>query len=79
MTEVINIVVDDREKATEILKELYQRYLVKVQNNETLSNNETFHVYVRYDGILFEMWGITRNNHPIAKCNFEMITALVIG
>ena len=79
MTEIINLVIDDRAKAEEILEQLYTKYLVKVQNNETLSDHETYHAYVRYQGILFEMWGITRANHPIEECNYEMLTALVIN
>lgn len=78
MTEAINLVIDDHGKATEILEQLYQQYLVKVENNDVLSDGETLHTYIRYEGKLFELWGINRNTHPIEECNFSMLKTLII-
>lgn len=78
MTEAINLVIDDHGKATEILEQLYQQYLVKVENNDVLSDGETLHTYIRYEGKLFELWGINRNTHPTEECNFSMLKTLII-
>ncbi|MGP9493598.1 hypothetical protein, partial [Psychrobacter sp. AOP7-B1-24] len=79
MTETINLVINDHDKADAILDQLYQQYSVKVENNDVLSDGETLHSYVRYKGILFEIWGINRTNHPIEKCNFAFLTSLSIS
>lgn len=79
MTEIINLVIDDHDKATEILDQLYQQYLVKVKNNDVLNDGETLHTYVRYDDKLFELWGLSRDTHSIEACNFNMLTTLTIS
>ncbi len=79
MTEIINIVIDDHDKAAEILDQLYQQYLVKVENNEILSDDETLHTYIRYNNILFELWGMNRTSHSIKECNLAMLTGLTIN
>ena len=79
MTEIIDLVIDDHDKATEILDQLYQQYLVKVQNNDVLSDGETLHTYVRYDDKFFELWGLSRDTHSIEACNFNMLTTLTIS
>ena len=79
MTEIINIVIDDHDKAAAILDQLYQQYIIKVKNNEVLSDGETLHSYVRYNGKLFELWGLSRNTHPLEVCNFNMLTTLTIN
>ncbi|MBE0443485.1 hypothetical protein EI164_15805, partial [Psychrobacter sp. FME13] len=65
MTETVNLVINDHDKAAEILDQLYQQYLVKVENNEILSDDETLHTYIRYNNILFELWGMNRTSHSI--------------
>ena len=79
MTEIANIVIDDHDKAAEILDQLYQQYIIKVKNNNVLSDGETLHSYVRYNGILFEIWGMNRTNHPIKECNLTLLTGLTIN
>ncbi|MGP9507070.1 MULTISPECIES: hypothetical protein [unclassified Psychrobacter] len=79
MTEIINLVINDHEKAAAVLDQLYQQYLVKVKNNDVLSDGETLHSYVRYNGILFELWGLSRNTHPLEVCNFNMLTTLTVS
>ena len=73
MIEVINIIIDDREKAAEILKQLYKQYLIKVENNELLSDHMTLHTYIRYEGILFELWGTNQ------ECKLSLLTGLTIS
>ena len=73
MIEVINIIIDDREKATDILKQLYKQYLIKVKKNELLSDNMTLHTYIRYEGILFELWGTNQ------ECKLSLLTGLTIS
>ncbi|MGP9493344.1 hypothetical protein [Psychrobacter sp. AOP7-B1-24] len=79
MTEIINIVINDHDKAAAILNQLYQQYSVKVENNEILSDNETLHTYIRYNNILFELWGMNRTSHYIKECNLAMLTGLTIN
>ena len=79
MTEIISLVIDDHEKADAILDQLYQQYIIKVKNNDVLSDGETLHSYVRYNGILFEIWGMNRTNHPIKECNLTLLTGLTIN
>ncbi|WP_201551967.1 hypothetical protein [Psychrobacter fjordensis] len=79
MTETVNLVIDDHDKAAAILDQLYQQYIIKVKNNDVLSDGETLHSYVRYNGLLFEIWGINRTNHPIKECNFSFLTSLSIS
>ena len=73
MIEVINIIIDDRKTATEILDQLYEQYLVKVNNNDRLSDNMTLHTYIRYEGILFELWGTNQ------ECKLSLLTGLTIS
>ena len=79
MTEIIDLVINDHQKAAAILDQLYQQYSVKVKNNDVLSDGKTLHSYVRYNGILFELWGLSRNTHPLEVCNFNMLTTLTIN
>ena len=79
MTEIINIVIDDHDKAAAILDQLYQQYMAKVRSNEMLSDNETLHTYIRHDGILFELWGANRTKYDIAECNLKMLMTLTIS
>ncbi|WP_201551969.1 hypothetical protein [Psychrobacter fjordensis] len=79
MKEIISLVIDDHEKADAILDQLYQQYIIKVKNNDVLSDGETLHSYVRYNGILFEIWGMNRTNHPIKECNLTLLTGLTIN
>ena len=79
MTETVNLVINDHDKADAILDQLYQQYSVKVENNDVLSDGETLHSYVRYNGILFELWGLSRNTHPLEVCNFNMLTTLTVS
>ncbi|MBF0658374.1 hypothetical protein IPZ60_06435 [Psychrobacter sp. NG25] len=79
MTATVNLVINDHEKAAAILDQLYQKYSVKVENNDVLSDGETLHSYVRYNDILFEIWGINRTNHPIKECKFSFLTILSIS
>ena len=79
MTEIIDLVINDHQKAAAILDQLYQQYSVKVKNNDVLSDGETLHSYVRYNGILFELWGLSRNTHPLEVCNFNMLTTLTVS
>ena len=72
MIEIINIVIEDRGKATEILEQLYQQYLVKVENNEVLSDGMTLHTYIRYRGMLFELWGTNQG------CKLNLLTGISI-
>ena len=72
MIELFNIVIEDRDKATEILEQLYQQYLVKVENNEVLSDGMTLHTYIRYSGILFELWGTNQG------CKLNLLTGISI-
>ena len=79
MTEIINLVINDHEKAAAVLDQLYQQYIIKVKNNEVLSDGETLHSYFRYNGKLFELWGLSRNAHPLEVCNFNMLTTLTVS
>ncbi|MGP9493597.1 hypothetical protein [Psychrobacter sp. AOP7-B1-24] len=79
MTEIIDLVINDHQKAAAILDQLYQQYSVKVKNNDVLNDGETLHSYVRYNGILFELWGLSRNTHPLEVCNFNMLTTLTVS
>ena len=79
MTEIVSLVIDDHDKAAEILDQLYRQYLIKAKNNNVLSDRETLHSYVRYNEILFELWGLSRNTHPLEVYNFNMLTTLTIS
>ena len=41
MTEIIDLVINDHQKAAAILDQLYQQYSVKVKNNDVLSDGKT--------------------------------------
>ena len=79
MTEIIDLVIDDHDKAAAILDQLYQQYMAKVRSNEMLSDNETIHTYIRHDGVLFELWGANRTKYDIAECNLKMLMTLTIS
>ena len=84
LIETINLIVNNHDKAVEIFDELYSSYTYKVNNNITLYNDQsikdkTFHTYVSYDDLYFELWGVRQTGHPIAECNFDMIEKLTIS
>lgn len=77
MLETINLVLDDREKSEEILNTLYSDYSEKVENNNKLKDTDIYFSYIRYNGLLFEMWG--RNSiHELEHCRFNMLSSLKI-
>ena len=77
MLETLNLVLDDREKSEEILDALYSDYSEKVKNDIKLKGTDIYFSYVRFDGLLFEMWG--RNDiHELEHCRFDMLSNLTI-
>lgn len=77
MLETINLVLDDRKKSEEILNTLYSDYSEKVKNDIKLEGTDIYFSYVRYDGLLFELWG--RNDiHELEHCRFDMLSSLKI-
>ena len=79
MIEMVTMVIEDRDKATEIVDKLYQHYLQKVNNKDYLSDGETIHTHIKYDGKYFSMRGAQRLDHKIEQCNYKLLSGLVIN
>ena len=79
MIEMVTMVIEDRDKATEIVDKLYQQYLQKVNNKDYLSDGETIHTHIKYDGKYFSMRGAQRLDHKIEQCNYKLLSGLVIN
>ena len=77
MLETINLVLDDREKSEEILNELYSDYSEKVKNDIKLKDTDIYFSYVRFNGLLFELWG-RNTTHELEHCRFDMLSSLKI-
>lgn len=79
MIEMVTMVIEDRDKAIEIVDKLYQQYRQKVNNKDYLSDGETIHTHLQYDGKYFSMRGGQRLDHKIEQCNYKMLSGLVIN
>ena len=77
MLETLNLVLDDREKSEEILNALYSDYSEKVKNDVKLKDTDIYFSYVRFDGLLFELWG-RNTTHELEHCRFDMLSSLKI-
>ncbi|PYE40255.1 hypothetical protein [Psychrobacter fozii] len=77
MLETLNLVLDDREKSEEILNELYSDYSEKVKNDIKLKDTDIYFSYVRFNGLLFELWG-RNTTHELEHCRFDMLSNLTI-
>ena len=77
MLETINLVLDNREKSEEILNALYSDYSEKVKNDIKLKDTDIYFSYVRFDGLLFELWG-RNTTHELEHCRFDMLSNLTI-
>ena len=79
MIETINLVIEDRQKATEIVDTLYKQYMEKVNNQQYLSDGETIHTYIEYEGKFFSLWGVNITSNEVPVCNYEMLSGLTIN
>ncbi|MBE0443558.1 hypothetical protein EI164_16230 [Psychrobacter sp. FME13] len=77
MLETLNLVLDDREKSEEILNTLYSDYSKKVKNDIKLKDTDIYFSYVRFNGLLFELWG-RNTTHELEHCRFDMLSSLKI-
>lgn len=77
MLETLNLVLDDRKKSEEILNMLYSDYSEKVKNDIKLKDTDIYFSYVRFDGLLFELWG-RNTTHELEHCRFDMLSNLTI-
>lgn len=81
MIETLKLVIDDidHEKAAEMIDQLYKQYRQKVANKEYLSDGQTIHTYLEYDGKYIALWGSQRLDHEIKQCNYEVLSGLTIS
>lgn len=81
MIETLKLVIDDLDDKTaaSIIDKLYQQYLQKVENREYLSDGQTIHTYLKYDGKFIALWGSERLDHEIEQCNYRVLSALTIS
>lgn len=77
MLETLNLVLDDRKKSEEILNTLYSDYSEKVKNDIKLKDTDIYFSYVRFNGLLFELWG-RNTTHELEHCRFNMLSNLTI-
>lgn len=81
MIETLKLVIDDidDEKAADIIDQLYKQYKHKVATKEYLSDGQTIHTYLEYDGKFIALWGSQRLDHEIKQCNYKVLSGLTIS
>lgn len=76
--QLINIIVNNNQKAHKLYGELYQQYQDNLKNNNILENNMVISD-VEYNQRLFELQGIVYKDKNNPNCNISRIEALIIN
>lgn len=74
MLEVINIFIDDKEKSSELLEELYERYIGQI----SMIEQGSVIAFLEYDGMYFSMSGTKIAFHPLEQCNGSYLYGIYI-
>lgn len=74
MLEVINIFIDDKEKSSELLEELYERYIGQI----SMIEQGSVIAFLEYDGMYFSMSGTKIAFHPLEQCNGSCLYGIYI-
>lgn len=75
---LINIVIDNDQKAHQLFDELYQQYQDNLRNNNILENNMVV-ADVEYSQRLFELQGTVYKDKDNPNCNISRIETLIIN
>ena len=73
MIEILKLAIDhiDDKTASEIIDKLYEQYMDKVNNKAYLSDDQTIHTYIEYDGKFIAFRGKV-------NCKYDMFTGMTI-
>ncbi|MGO3640970.1 MAG: hypothetical protein ACTJFK_03290 [Psychrobacter sp.] len=73
MIETLKLAIDniDDKTASEIIDKLYEQYMDKVNNKAYLSDGQTIHTYIEYDGKFIAFRGKV-------NCKYDMFTGMTI-
>lgn len=81
MIETLKLVIDnlDDKTAATIIDKLYKQYMVKVNNEQYLSDGQTIHTYLEYDGKFIAMQGLNVDGYKLPQCNYRLLEKLTIS
>lgn len=80
MIETLKLAIDgiDDETAAKIIDDLYKQYMVKVNNTEYLSDGQTIHTFLEYEGKFIALWGRDIDGYKLSQCNYKLLEKLTI-